>query len=59
MKKTVTPRIFIVFPRINALEILRYTNLNVIEIGSLWVTAMASQCDLETFKLNGWNYSTE
>jgi hypothetical protein len=50
---------FIVFPTINALEILRYTNLELIKAGPLWMEAYASDSDIETFKLNGWNYSTE
>lgn len=48
----------IVFPRERALEILRYTSLNIISAGSLWITAMASEEDIETFKLNGWRYCT-
>ena len=53
-KQTIYTRI--VFPRINALEILRYTNLDIISAGSLWMEAWASEADIETFKLNGWNY---
>jgi len=50
---------FIVFPRINALEILRYTNLKLIKAGDIWMEAWASESDIETFKLNGWNYCLE
>lgn len=54
-----TGYIWIVFPRINALEILRYTNLKLIKAGDIWMEAYASESDIETFKLNGWNYCTE
>ena len=47
---------FIIFPRVNALEVLRYTSLRLIKAGDLWMEAWASEADIETFKLNGWSY---
>jgi hypothetical protein len=56
--KSKSDYIFIVFQRIKALEILRYTNLELIKAGDIWMEAYASEADIETFKLNGWNYWT-
>ena len=47
----------ILFNRSGALEILRYTSLHIIMAGSLWMEALASEADIETFKLNGWSYT--
>lgn len=47
----------IVFNTRDALEILRYTNLDLQKAGSLWMEAWASPADLETFRLNRWWYS--
>lgn len=47
---------YIVFNRSGVLEILRYTSLKLVTVGDLWVTAMASDADIQTFELNGWSY---
>lgn len=47
---------FIVFNRSDVLEILRYTSLKLVQVGDLWVEAMASDADIQTFELNGWSY---
>lgn len=47
---------YIVFNRSGVLEILRYTSLKLITVGDLWVTAMASDADIQTFELNNWPY---
>ena len=47
----------ILFNRAGALEILRYTSLQITLAGSLWIEALASDADIETFKLNGWSYT--
>lgn len=44
------------FYRKDALEILRYTSLNITHVGDLWMEAWATEADLGTFKLNGWWY---
>lgn len=46
----------ILFYTKDALEILRYTSLDVQKAGSLWMEARAHASDIETFKLNGWWY---
>jgi len=46
----------IVFYTKDALTVLRYTNLNIVEAGSLWMEAWATPADLETFDLNNWWY---
>jgi hypothetical protein len=47
---------FIIFNRDGALEILRYTNLELISVGDLWIQAKASDADIQTFELNNWSY---
>ena len=47
----------ILFNRAGALEILRYTSLQITLAGSLWMEAWASEADIQTFKLNGWSYT--
>lgn len=47
---------FIIFNRSGALEILRYTSLQLVTVGDLWITAMASDADIQTFELNNWSY---
>lgn len=46
----------IVFYTKDALTVLRYTSLNLIHAGSLWMEAWATPADLETFELNNWWY---
>ena len=47
---------FIRFNRSDVLEILRYTSLQLVEVGNLWVTAYATDADIQTFELNNWTY---
>jgi hypothetical protein len=47
---------YIIFNRKDSLEILRYTSLNLIKVGELWIEAMAHDSDIATFELNNWYY---
>jgi hypothetical protein len=47
----------ILFNRSGAFEILRYTSLHITLAGSLWIEALATEADIQTFKLNGWSYT--
>jgi len=49
----------IIFQTAQALEILRYTSLHLTKAGSIWMEAVATDADLETFDLNGWWYVKE
>ena len=44
----------ILFHRSEALDIIRYTNINVTQMGSLWGQGFVSDADLETCRLNNW-----
>lgn len=44
----------IVFYRKDALQVLRYTSMQAVEVGNFWVQARANESDLGTMKLNGW-----
>lgn len=49
-----TMMIPIVFYRKDALQVLRYTSMQAVEVGNFWVQARANESDLGTMKLNGW-----
>jgi hypothetical protein len=44
------------FDRRLGMEVFRYTSLHMIEVGPLWCTALASDADLGTFRLNDWSF---
>ena len=51
---TYTPTTRILFYRRDAIEVCRYTSLDIRVVGSLWVEAWASAGDIETLKRNNW-----
>ena len=54
MRKNETTRIL--FNRTDLFEVCRYTSVSIYNVGSLWVEALSTAADMETFKLNNWAF---
>ena len=46
----------ILFARTLALQVCRYTSIHLTHAGSLFCEAWSTDADLETFRLNGWEF---
>jgi hypothetical protein len=46
----------ILFNRTELTQVCRYTSMNLVHVGELWVEAWSSPADLGTMQLNNWAY---